>query len=271
MAYLHQLKAKGEANGVHDLVLLDRAETLSLEPEIQAMAALWSPSTGIIDSHSYMQHLQQQFEMNGGQLVLNTRLRAQSLAPGEFTFELLGQNAQLTAQRCVNAAGLGAIALLSNCPDFPREVLPVQHLAKGSYFSYGGRTTFRHLIYPVPEIGGLGVHLTLDMAGAARFGPDVEWLDAISDSFDYRVDPAKRERFVEEIARYWPSVDPAQLLPAYSGIRPKLSGPHDPAADFMIQTADSHGLTGLVNLFGIESPGLTSSLAIAERVYQALK
>lgn len=263
VSYLHQLKAKGEANGVLDLVMLDQAEVHGMEPDLLALAALWSPSTGIIDSHSYMQQLLQQFEANGGQLVLNTRLRALSLAPGAFTFELLGQQAQLTTKRCVNAAGLSAVELLSDCPDFSRHALPTPHFAKGSYFSYAGRTAFRHLIYPVPEQGGLGVHLTLDMAGAARFGPDVEWLESSSTEFDYQVDPAKRSQFSDEVRKYWPTVDAEQLLPAYSGVRPKLSGPNNPSADFMIQTSDDHGLTGLVNLFGIESPGLTSSLAIA--------
>lgn len=275
VAYLHQLKAKGEANCVHDLVLLDQAEVHAMEPDINVLGALWSPSTGIIDSHAFMQQLQRDFEQVGGQLVLNTRLRAHALASGAFSFELIGQSARITAQRCVNAAGLSAVSLLRDCPDFPRQALPEAHFAKGSYFSYGGNTSFRHLIYPVPEVGGLGVHLTLDMGGAARFGPDVEWLqgkclDGESRAFDYQVDPAKRDKFADEIRKYWPGLDATQLLPAYSGVRPKISGPHDSAADFVIQTEKAHGLAGLVNLFGIESPGLTSSLALAELVAHQL-
>jgi L-2-hydroxyglutarate oxidase LhgO len=217
--YLHQLKAKGEANDVLDLVMLDQAKVRNMEPEIHALAALWSPSTGIIDSHAYMQSLQQEFALAGGLLVLNTRLRAHKLASGAFCFELRGQNAQLTAKRCINTAGLSAVSLLRACPEFPRHALPTAHFAKGSYFSYGGKTSFRHLIYPVPEVGGLGVHLTLDISGAARFGPDVEWLDntshaAKNEVLDYRVDPAKRDKFADEIRKYWPTLDTTQLLPA---------------------------------------------------------
>jgi L-2-hydroxyglutarate oxidase LhgO len=264
--YLHQLKAKGNANGVHDLVLLDQQTVHEMEPEIDALTALWSPSTGIVDSHALMQQLQRDFERAGGQLVLHTRVRASCLAAGDLRFELVGQNALVRARRCVNAAGLSAISLLRDCADFPAERLPSAQFAKGSYFSYAGRPSFKHLIYPVPEVGGLGVHLTLDLSGGARFGPDVEWLEGPGEDFDYRVVASKRECFAGEIRKYWPTLDEDQLLPAYSGIRPKISGPTEPAADFMIQTERDHGVSGLVNLFGIESPGLTASLALAERV-----
>ncbi len=270
VAYLEQLKAKGEANGVFDLQLLEQTNVKAREPEIAALTALWSPSTGIIDSHAYMQQLQNDFECAGGHLVLNSELRLKGMQAEAFEFELLDQDAVLTAKRCVNAAGLDAVGMLRSCSDFPAAHLPTAHFAKGSYFSYAGKTRFQHLIYPVPEAGGLGVHLTLDMGGGARFGPDVEWLDQPQAPFDYQVQSDKRERFAEEIRKYWPAVDASQLLPAYSGMRPKISGPTEPAADFMIQDASVHGLTGLVNLFGIESPGLTASLAIGERVSELL-
>jgi len=166
----------------------------------------------------------------------------------------------------VNAAGLGAQALAAVTEGLDPAYVPPLHLARGVYFTHAGRLPFSRLIYPVPEPGGLGTHLTLDMAGQARFGPDVEWIDAI----DYTVDPGRRDKFAAAARRIWPALDPDRLQPGYAGIRPKLSGPGEPAADFMICGPETHGCPGLVNLFGIESPGLTASMAIAELVTQLL-
>ncbi len=172
----------------------------------------------------------------------------------------------LLADMVVNAAGLSAVALARNVKGYPPSLLPSAYLAKGNYYALAGRSPFAHLVYPVPEEGGLGVHLTLDLAGQARFGPDVEWIDRV----DYSVDPRRADRFYAEVRKYWPELPDVSLIPAYSGIRPKISGPGAPAADFLIQGPASHGIAGLVNLFGIESPGLTACLPIAEHVSRLL-
>jgi len=270
---LKSIQQQAIANGVDDLTFLDKVAIHKLEPELDVVGALFSPSTGILDSHAYMQQLQADFERFGGQAVLNTKLLAIGVNSGGIIFELLGQNAQVKAQCCVNSAGLQAVDLFKGISTFPKKQLPKASFSKGSYFSYSAKTPFSHLIYPVPASGGLGVHLTIDMAGVAKFGPDAEWLENsfISEEFDYSVDPQKASRFAEAISRYWPGVDELKLVADYSGVRSKVSGPNEPAGDFIIQDSNEHGVAGLINLFGIESPGLTSSMAIAEEVCKRLK
>ena len=226
-------------------------------------AALLSPSTGIIDSHAYMLALRGDAEEAGAACAFYTPLIRAKAAAGKIEVDAGGE-APMTIE-CdlfVNAAGLGAPAVARSIEGMPIELIPVPYLAKGNYFSCNARAPFSHLIYPVPEPGGLGVHLTLDLAGQARFGPDVEWVDAI----DYTVDPARAERFYPAIRRYWPTLPDGALMPSYSGIRPKIVPPAVASQDFLIQSPRDHGVAGLINLFGIESPGLTSSLAIADYV-----
>ncbi|MBZ9884103.1 NAD(P)/FAD-dependent oxidoreductase [Mesorhizobium sp. CA10] len=263
---LAAIRANANTCGVDDLRFLTAEEAQALEPALHCTAALLSPSTGIVDSHGLMLALLGDAEGSGAMLSLNTRIVSGRVEPGRIVLRTMdsasGAEFEVAAPRLINAAGLGAVALAGSIEGFGRQFLPALRYAKGNYFSIAGRAPFSHLVYPVPEPGGLGVHLTLDLAGTARFGPDVEWTDTV----DYRVDPARGERFYAEIRRYWPDLDDDSLQAAYSGIRPKLSGPGDANSDFVIQGAATHGIDGLVNLFGIESPGLTSSLAIADHV-----
>lgn len=260
-AQLRRIAAQAAANGVHDLQPLSGDEARRLEPALQADEALLSPSTGIIDSHGLMLALQGDLERAGGLLVL--RSPVQSVRPVDGGFELAVDGAPLRSRIVVNAAGLWA-------PSLARAIAgraPPARYAKGSYFSLSGRAPFSRLVYPMPDAAGLGVHLTLDLAGQARFGPDVEWIaPATPDDIDYRVDPSRAAAFEADIRRYWPGLPAGALQPAYSGVRPKLSGPGEPAADFVIDGPPQHGVPGLVNLLGIESPGLTACLAIAEEV-----
>jgi L-2-hydroxyglutarate oxidase LhgO len=227
------------------------------------VAALLSPSTGIVDSHAFMAALLGDAEAHGAMLALNTPVVGGLVEHDGIVVETGGAEPMtLKARRLVNAAGLGAQAVAASLRGMPAERIPPQHLAKGSYFSLAGRAPFSRLIYPIPEAGGLGVHLTLDMGGQVRFGPDVEWIDRE----DYAVDPRRGDGFYAAIRRYWPGLREGALQPAYAGIRPKIERPGGSATDFMIQTAETHGIPSLVNLFGIESPGLTSSLAIAEEI-----
>ena len=247
--------------GVEDLRRLGGAEAMSLEAGLHASAALLSPSTGILDAHAYMLSLQGEAEANGAVFAFGAE--ATSVTPMQNGLGVaFGGEAQLLARVVVNAAGLQATTLATRVSGLAAEHVPRMHLAKGSYFSLKGRSPFSRLIYPVPQVGGLGVHLTLDLAGQARFGPDVEWVEAI----DYRVDPARAETFYEAVRAYWPGLEDGRLVPDYAGVRPKLSGPGEPPADFRIDGADRHGIAGLINLFGIESPGLTASLALADVV-----
>ncbi|WP_086924998.1 NAD(P)/FAD-dependent oxidoreductase [Variovorax sp. JS1663] len=266
VAQLETILAKARANGVDDLVLLTREQARTLEPQLECTAALLSPSTGIVDSHALMLSLQGDLESAGGMLALKSGVaRAQC---GQGAIVLTAEDG--TTLRCrsvVNAAGLGAPALARRFEGLPASAVPQEYFAKGSYFTLTGRAPFSHLIYPVPEAAGLGVHLTLDLGGQAKFGPDVQWVDS---GDDLVVDPARGEVFYAEVRRYWPSLADGALAPGYAGIRPKISGPGEPAADFMIGGPEAHGVTGLVNLFGIESPGLTSSLAIGRRVASLL-
>ena len=260
---LQSIRAHAEANGVPDLQFLTGDAARALEPALNCDAALLSPSTGIIDSHAYMLSLRGDAEEAGAAYAFYTPLRRARAAAGGFEIES-GGDAPMTL-RCnllVNAAGLGAPAVARSIEGMPVGLIPSAYLAKGNYFSCSARTPFSRLIYPVPEPGGLGVHLTLDMAGQARFGPDVEWVETI----DYAVDPARADRFYPAIRRYWPMLPDGALMPSYSGIRPKIVPPAIATQDFLIQGPRDHGVTGLINLFGIESPGLTASLAIAEYV-----
>jgi L-2-hydroxyglutarate oxidase LhgO len=257
------IKARAAENGVPDLQLLSAAEASRLEPGLHCTGALFSPSTGIIDSHAYMLSLQGDFEAAGGMLAFQSALIAAKVAGNGI--EIVAGEADTVELRCkilINAAGLRATKVAQHIEGMPRDKIPGCWFAKGNYFSLMGRAPFSRLIYPVPVSGGLGVHLTLDLGGDARFGPDVEWVD----SLDYRVDPARGEKFYHAIRRYWPELPDNALQPAYAGIRPKIAGPGQPAQDFLIQGPEVHGVSGLVNLFGIESPGLTASLALAERV-----
>ncbi len=260
---LQSIKAHAEANGVTDLQILTREGAHALEPALRCEAALFSPSTGIIDSHAYMLALRGNAEEAGAAFAFHTPLMGARAAPGRIELDTGGEAPMsLECRILINAAGLGAPAVARNIDGMPVELIPPAYLAKGNYFSCSGRAPFSHLIYPVPEPGGLGVHLTLDLAGQARFGPDVEWVDSI----EYAVDPARAERFYPAIRRYWPDLPDGALMPSYSGMRPKIVPPAVAVQDFLIQGPRDHGIDGLINLFGIESPGLTSSLAIADYV-----
>lgn len=255
---LARIAAAGAANGVDDLRLLSRAEVLALEPALQAAGALLSPSSGIVDSHGLMTSLLADAESAGATLALASPVTG-GRREGELWRLQVGADFELGARGVVNAAGLFA-AQVAEALGTPA---PRLRFARGHYFSLAGRAPFARLIYPLPVDGGLGVHLTLDLGGQARFGPDVQWLpDTDPARLDYAVDPALAAAFEAEVRGYWPGLPADALQPAYSGIRPKLSGPGEAAADFCID----RGAPGLVQLFGIESPGLTASLALAERV-----
>jgi len=265
---LEKLCAQAAGNGVTDLKMLSGAEARAIEPQLTCVAALESPSTGIIDSHSFMLALRGDAEDGGTALAFRSPVLRGSVKPDGVELEIGGiESARLFAQRVVNSAGLFAQRVAESIEGFPRAKLPPARYCKGNYFSLSGRSPFSRLIYPAPEAAGLGVHLTLDLGGRARFGPDVEWTERI----DYDVDPRRAERFYGAIRRYWPGLKDGALAPAYSGIRPKLHEPHEPARDFLIQGPRDHGIPGLVNLFGIESPGLTASLAIGDTVRDLLE
>jgi L-2-hydroxyglutarate oxidase LhgO len=264
---LQAIVARARQCGVHDLELITAADIHALEPELCGVAGVLSPSTGIVDSHALMLSFQGDFERAGGVIAFRSPVAGGRCEPGRIRLEA-GENAttSLAARYVVNCAGLDAPALAAALAGFPASSVPSARYAKGSYFALSGKAPFSRLIYPVPEPGGLGVHLTLDLAGQARFGPDVEWVDDL----DYAVDPARGNDFYARIRRYWPGLEDGALVPAYAGIRAKLHGPDEPPADFLLQGEESHGVAGLVNLFGIESPGLTASLAIARKVRQLL-
>jgi L-2-hydroxyglutarate oxidase LhgO len=253
--------ARAEANGVEDLDWLEPAEARRLEPEMRCVAALFSPSTGIIDSHGLMRHLRWDAEAAGASVVLRSPVLGGCAKACGLEIRVGGdQPMALQAARVFNCAGLGAQAVARAIEGIRLEAIPHLHLAKGNYYGLSGQAPFSRLVYPVPSEGGLGVHLTLDLAGQARFGPDVEWVERE----DYTVDPRRADRFYGEIRKYWPDLPEGALQPAYAGIRPKLHGPGEAAPDFLVQREDAHDVPGLVNLFGIESPGLTACLALAE-------
>jgi L-2-hydroxyglutarate oxidase LhgO len=260
---LASIQAKAAANGVDDLEMLSGEEALRLEPALRVAGALLSPSTGVMDSHGLMLTLQGDIENAGGAVVFHAPVLGGEVLGTTKRLQIGGDEPmELECAVLVNAAGLQAPALARRIAGLPPESIPGDWLCKGNYYSLTGRAPFSRLIYPVPEKAGLGVHLTLDLGGQARFGPDTEWVAAE----EYDVDIRRADSFYAAIRRYWPDLPDGALAPGYAGIRPKISGPDDPAADFVVSGPAAHGLGGLVNLFGIESPGLTASLAIAAHV-----
>lgn len=267
-ARLVALRAKAEANGVEDLEWLSRAQVQAAEPALDCVFALHSPVSGILDSHGFMTALEADLEAGGGMVVLNTPIeRVSRTDSGGFAIETGGPDPMvLGAEVFINAVGLAAPFLARRIEGVPAATIPDPHYAKGSYFSLTGKAPFDRLVYPMPEPGGLGVHYTLDLGGQGRFGPDVEWVE----EEDYDVDPGRGAAFYAAIRRYWPGLPDGALQPDYAGVRPKTVGPGDPAADFVISGPADHGVPGLINLFGIESPGLTAALAIADEVLARL-
>ncbi len=268
LAAIEALARKGAANGVEELEMLSAPVTRQLEPDLKTVGALMAPTTGIVDSHAYMLALQGDAAESGAAFAFLTPfLRAYVEADG-FVVETGGEEPmRLTTKILVNAAGLMASEVARAISGLDPGYVPETRYAKGNYFALRGRAPFRRLIYPAPHTHGLGVHLTFDLAGQARFGPDVEWIDTVS----YSVDARRSEGFADAIRRYWPTLPDDALTPAYAGVRPKIGGPADPAADFRIDGPELHRVPGLVNLFGIESPGLTASLAIAEEAAKKLE
>jgi len=255
-------------NGVTDLTWLTPDEAAALEPAVRCEAALRSPSTGIVSSHELMQALLGDLESHGGALACHAEAVGARLGQGTHRVAIRqeGTRSEFATRLLVNAAGLDAQAVALAFVGLPASTVAPRHLAKGHYFTLQGRAPFQHLVYPVAGNGGLGIHVTLDLAGGARFGPDVEWVPAV----DYAIDESRRDAFATAIRRYYPDLDATRLQPGYTGIRPKITGPGEPAADFCIQGPDRHGVEGLVNLYGIESPGLTAALAIADEVAMRL-
>ena len=266
---LREIQKQAHENGATDVVEISAADAMHMEPALHCVAALHSPSTGIIDSHALMLAYLGDAEAAGAMLALKSRLEKASVS--DHGFELQVGETRIKTKILVNSSGLRAPSIARLIDGFPRDRIPPEFYAKGNYYSLAGRPPFSRLIYPVPEPGGLGVHVTLDLAGQARFGPDVEWVERVGREDDYAVDPRRSERFYAAIRRYWPALPDGALAPGYAGIRPKISGPNDPAADFVLQGPAEHGVAGLVNLFGIESPGLTASLALADDVATLLQ
>jgi L-2-hydroxyglutarate oxidase LhgO len=265
-ATLAAIRANALGNGVDDLTFLTGAEAQALEPNLRCVGALLSPSTGIVDSHGLMLAFVGDAESRGAMIAFNSPVEGGRVADGGIELKVGGADPmRLRCRSVVNSAGLHAQALARAIAGIPTQSIPPTYYAKGNYFSLAAKPPFKRLIYPVPEPGGLGVHITVDLAGQARFGPDVEWIERI----EYNVDPRRADKFYAEVRRYWPDLPDHSLQPAYSGIRPKL-GPAGMNSDFVIQGPAEHGVAGLVNLYGIESPGLTASLAVAERVAAVL-
>ncbi len=266
VAQLQGIIAKAAANGVNDLVLLNREQARELEPQLECVAAIHSPSTGIIDSHALMLSLQGDFENAGGLTVLNSAVAGVFIASDAIKI-VMQDGTEIHTKTLVNAAGLSAPLIAKSMQGLDAKFVPTAYFAKGNYFMLSGKSPFNRLIYPVPEAAGLGVHLTLDLGGQAKFGPDVQWVESADDLV---VNPARGDAFYAEVRKYWPQLQDGSLIAGYAGIRPKISAPTEAAADFVIQGPKNHGIAGLVNLFGIESPGLTSSMAIAQRVAEIL-
>jgi L-2-hydroxyglutarate oxidase LhgO len=264
---LEQIRAKAAANGADDLRWLERAAVRKLEPELECVAALLSPSTGIIDSHGLMLAYRGDAEDHGAMIAFRAPVTGGTVVDGGVELEVGGgEPMRLCARSVVNSAGLHAPALARSIAGLPPELTPPAFFCKGNYYTLSGARPFSHLVYPVPEEAGLGIHVTIDLAGQVRFGPDVEWVEAI----DYDVDPGRATRFYEAVRQYYPGLKDGAIEPGYSGIRPKIAPAGAPAADFVIQGPREHGVPGLVNLFAIESPGLTASLVLAEEVAGAL-
>ncbi|MCR4521223.1 MULTISPECIES: NAD(P)/FAD-dependent oxidoreductase [Bosea] len=265
---LETIMARAKASGVDTLRWLSGAEARAMEPEVRCEIALISPETGVVDSHALMLSLLGECEAAGGSLALNTPITGWRREADGFSVDFGGDDpATYSVRTVVNSAGHGAPKLLGLLEGFQPEHVPVQHYAKGNYFALTGKQPFSHLVYPVPEAAGLGIHATIDMGGRVKFGPDVEWVEHDQDLV---VDPARAEKFYAAIRTYWPALPDGALVADYAGIRPKLHGPSEPMPDFRIDGPEVHGVAELVNLLGIESPGLTSSLAIAEMVRETL-
>jgi len=261
LAELQKIQSAARANGVR-LEFFSRAQALALEPQLVCEGALHSPTTGIIDSHAYMLALLGHAESRGATLVTDTRVTRMQLESDTVLIGVNDAEPSLQANTVINSAGLHAPQVTRLIEGFPAEHIPTSYFAKGNYFTLSGRSPFERLVYPIPEPGGLGVHLTLDLAGRARFGPDVQWIERC----EYQVEPRRADRFYSAIRAYWPELADGALQPGYAGIRPKISGPAQVAADFRVDGPEAHGVPGVVNLFGIESPGLTASLALASHV-----
>lgn len=277
---IHDLEAilyKAQNNGVPEIKIISGEQAKLLEPQLHCEAAILSASTGIVDSHGFMLSLLGGFEDAGGMVAyqspfMNAKLIGSNPTSG-FELEIGDADVlKIQTKLLINCAGLSAPALAHKIEGLSKDQIPKAYFAKGNYFSLAGKSPFNHLIYPIPEPGGLGVHLTLDMAGQAKFGPDVEWLEIDEESqIDYTVNPKRSKGFYEAIRRYWPGLKDGALQPDYSGVRAKITPPNTPAGDFYFQTPKEHGLEGLYNLYGFESPGLTSSLAIAKHLEAEIK
>ena len=267
LGILRKLQETAKINGILDMELMDKEAMLSLEPALAGVGALLSPSTGIIDSHGLMLAYQGEAEDLGMVIAFNSPFKSAKVLNGKFSIEVGGKDPfSLRSPILINSAGLGAQNIAGAVAGLHPTEIPKRYLLKGSYFSLSGKSPFSRLIYPVPPDASLGVHLTLDLGGQAKFGPDQEWIDEV----DYTMDPGRAESFYASVRQYYPDLPDGALEPAYSGIRPKVQAPGDPVADFVIKGPKDHGVPGLVNLFGMESPGLTSSLAIGEYVLKIL-
>jgi len=264
---VEKIEAAARANGVTNLEWLSASAAQRIEPELNCVTALLSPSTGIVDSHALMLAYQGEAEAAGGFMAFRAPVLGGHVRQDGFELSVGGDEpATIRCRLLVNAAGLYAPALAQAIEGVPRDTIPPGYFCRGCYFTLTGKTPFRRLIYPVPVPGGLGVHITLDLAGQARFGPDVEWIGEV----DYSVNPRRADSFYDAVRRYWPGLRDGALQPGYAGIRPKISGPNEPAADFLVQGPAAHGVPGLVNMYGIESPGLTSSLPLADEALRQL-
>jgi L-2-hydroxyglutarate oxidase LhgO len=264
LAALEKIESNARASGVFDLSWLDGGEARRVEPELKCIRALSSPSTGIVDSHVLMLSLLADAEANGAAIAYGSKATSLRATPRGIEIAINGETAPIVrARTVVNSAGLHAELVALRMEGFPAQFVPKVSFAKGSYFALSGPSPFSRLVYPVPPPGGhLGIHMTIDLSGAARFGPDSEWVQSI----DYAVDPQRAGLFAEAVRQYWPGLMEARLYPAYAGIRPKVSGPGKPARDFCISGPKQHGVAGVVNLFGMESPGLTASPALGEYI-----
>ena len=262
-AMLAGIKARAEANGVEGMQVLTAAEAIAMEPNLRCTSALHSPATGIVDSHAFMLALQGDAENAGAVPVFFSPMVGGRVVDRQVEVDVGGADPMtLRCRLLVNSAGLHAPFVARHIVGLPQDRVPTAYYAKGNYFTLAGRSPFSRLIYPVPVPGGLGVHLTIDLGGQARFGPDVEWIDTI----DYTVDPSRSDSFYAAVRTYWPGLKDGALQPGYAGIRPKIVPKGAPGQDFVVQGPQTHGVSGLINLFGIESPGLTASMAIAEHV-----
>ena len=274
---LQAILYKAQNNGVPEIKMISGEEAKQLEPKLKCSAAILSASTGIVDSHAYMLSLLGGFEDTGGMIAYHSPLMSAKpighSAEGGFELSIGGPDGmKLQTKLLINCAGMSAPAIAQKIEGLNKDQIPQAYFAKGNYFSLSGKSPFTHLIYPIPEPGGLGVHLTLDMGGQAKFGPDVEWLDIQNEGhIDYTVDPKRGESFYEAVRRYWPELKDNSLQPDYSGVRAKIVPPNSPAGDFCFNAPQDHGLQGLYNLYGFESPGLTSSIAVARYLEEKIK